>query len=390
MVRVSEAGIEVADGVIVRPMLTIDRAIDAFLARGFEETTRATYSRILNRFCDRFPSDWDVAKIKEEDLLLFFALYRNRARGTQAHAEAVIASFFGWLHTTRKIRVNPMGRVERTRRIPAADLDVVTVSSADVPKLLLAARPGAELNCIALAVYLGPRRRALARLKLSDWDRERGLIRFREKGSKTIWKPVPDELASILGAWLDSAAEQGPNGLGRLPAADPYLIPPEGPLTKGGERDDRVIWRLVKKVAKRAGVKAHVHALRAAFAVYFLESHGHDAIALQQLMGHESFETTRVYLRKLDRAVAMESVRDLSWLGSEPAGVSETPTAGSEPHLAQPSGSQFPESRVMGAGGFEPPKREPEGEKRPGREHSENRLDEDLKQAIPKPEPERA
>ena len=42
------------------------------------------------------------------------------------------------------------------------------------------------------------RRDAVAQLRLSDYDWQRGLMRFREKGSKTIWKPVPDELADTV------------------------------------------------------------------------------------------------------------------------------------------------------------------------------------------------
>jgi hypothetical protein len=34
---------------------------------------------------------------------------------------------------------------------------------------------------------------------------------------------------------------------------------------------------------------------------------------LQKLMGHESIEVTRLYLRKLDKQRAMEPVRGLSW-----------------------------------------------------------------------------
>jgi len=33
-----------------------------------------------------------------------------------------------------------------------------------------------------------------------------------------------------------------------------------------------VIWRLIRRVATRAGVTAHVHALRAAFAVFYLNA----------------------------------------------------------------------------------------------------------------------
>lgn len=77
-----------------------------------------------------------------------------------------------------------------------------------------------------------------------------------------------------------------------------------------------MIWRTVRKVAARAKVETHVHALRAAFAVHFLEEKPGELVALQKLMGHRRLETTLVYLRRLNRRQAMETVRDLRGYGS--------------------------------------------------------------------------
>lgn len=79
------------------------------------------------------------------------------------------------------------------------------------------------------------------------------------------------------------------------------------------ERSDKVVWETVKRVGARAGVRAHVHALRAAFAVQFDEAHPDQLLALKELMGHNRVETTLVYLRRKDKQAAMEQVRDLSW-----------------------------------------------------------------------------
>jgi integrase len=130
------------------------------------------------------------------------------------------------------------------------------------------------------------------------------MLDFDDKGSKHSRRPVPDELRALLDAAIDSGLVVDP---------DDYLIPPEGLLTRQGERDDRVIWRLVSRVAARAGVRCHVHALRAAFATYYLEQNPERLVSLQTLMGHESISTTQVYLRKLNRRDQMEQVRDLRW-----------------------------------------------------------------------------
>lgn len=332
--------------VIVRVMLTANRAIDDFLsdcrARGWSERSISSYAATLYRFADRLPVDLDVSKIEDDDLRRYRAArQRQVSRNTLAGEEAHIASWFGWMFRTRKIAANPMDRIERTKRTPSADLDVKTVSTDDVRRMMEAAQTWSERLALGILVYLGPRRRAVARLRLADWDRGRGRIRFYEKGNKVVWKTIPVELEQLLNAADAAGAFNGSD----------YLVPPEGYLQRTkGDRDDRVIWRLVRRVADRAGVDAHVHALRAAFACFYLETATESTalVDLQEILGHASLETTRVYLRRLSRERAMDSVRNLSW----GVAISGDAVAARRPQFAA---ERFESSAVMGAGGFEPP-----------------------------------
>ena len=77
------------------------------------------------------------------------------------------------------------------------------------------------------------------------------------------------------------------------------MIPNRRPsAVQGAERSAKVIWETVRRIAERAGVQSHVHAIGTAFAVHYLETHPGDLEALQALMGHTRSETTQVYLRK--------------------------------------------------------------------------------------------
>lgn len=69
-----------------------------------------------------------------------------------------------------------------------------------------------------------------------------------------------------------------------------------------------MIWNTVKRVAGRAGVVAHVHALRGACAVQLDEASPGEIIGIKEYLGHSRIETTLVYLRRKDRAHAMKSV----------------------------------------------------------------------------------
>lgn len=350
--------------VVIVHMLTTSRAVDLYLgdltrrSRSESGRTADSYRRVLYKFIDGLRPDEDVTALTPDDCRRFLDRYNKRKPGTQATNYAILNSFLEWLYRQQRIKRNPLDHVPRPRRIPAEDLDVTTVSTADVARLLAVAQGDTERLAVAIPAYMGPRRHATAMLRLTDYDQPRGRIRFREKGGKTIWKPVPAELAVMIDAAIATGA---------IPEPDGYLVPPEGKLTRQGDRDDRVIWRVVKRVAGRAGIEAHVHALRAAFAVFYLEQGLGPITSLQDLMGHASIRTTQDYLRRMDKEAGMESVRGLSWGG--------VPTGNLDDALsAQIAGLRKASSDGMGAGGFEPPSADnPHGERadsKPGGEEA--------------------
>ena len=116
-----------------------------------------------------------------------------------------------------------------------------------------------ELLCISTLAYLGPRRGAVSQLRWRDVDLERGTIKFQEKGSKTIRKPIPSEfLAMLKAAKLSGEVDTD---------ASSYVVPMQRKQKHGRDRDDRVISRYVKTLGERVCVEATPHSLRAAFAV---------------------------------------------------------------------------------------------------------------------------
>jgi integrase len=303
----------------------LDRAIDRFdgelARRGCAKRSRADYFRKLAPLCDLLP-DAAVSDVTEDDCRAHLDRWRDRHPNTMRHSVSVMKSFFGWLYEVGASERNPMDRIKPPRRPISEDLDVTTVSGADVRRLFDACQTPTDLLCLATLAYLGPRRRAASNLRWRDVDLHKGTMRFREKGSKIITKPIPAELVAVLqtlreGGVVDTKPES-------------YVIPMPRRQRRAGDRDDRIIWRTVKKLGERAGVEVHPHSLRAAFAVRFLETHPGEVEALQRLMGHSKMETTQIYLRRLDRERAMERVRDFSW-GAPFGAMGEKARTGFEP-----------------------------------------------------------
>lgn len=294
----------------------IDLYIDELALRGKAKSTRDGYERLLLDFARLIDphSERLVDQITDDDCRRFLSRWRDKSPSTLASSVSLLRGFFGFLEEGGHLaNGSPAARLKRPRRHKAEDLAVVTVSSEDVARMIGACRNFQELICLGAAGYLGRRRTALANARRSDADLDGGYIRFTDKGGKAITQPIPYEFLAVLREAEQHGVWDGPND---------WLIPPRRKATTGTKRrESKVIYETVVKVAERVGVRAHAHALRAAFAVHFLEAKPGRIESLKELMGHTRLETTMVYLRRMNRAQAMEDVRDLSWVGSAVSGL---------------------------------------------------------------------
>ena len=291
-------------------VMTIYLATDMYLAArqrdGCSPKTIDRYRRILHKLGDMYPHI-DVDELTYVMVSRCVDQWATAAPSTSAQIISILHTFFDWCHDEGLIPADPSSRLKRPKLKRYDDRDdIVSISTADAQKILAAAKDWRERIALHILAYTGSRRHAVAQLRLRDYDPVEGTLTFREKGSKTIRKPVATPLRDLL-----DAAEAA----GIYDSTDDYLIPSQAPQRRNGDRDDRFLLRLVQEVAARVGIEAHVHAFRAAFAVYFLEHKPDQLVALQLLLGHASPETTRHYLRRLDRQRMMGEVRDLDWGG---------------------------------------------------------------------------
>ena len=294
--------------------MRLARAVDLWmgeLARGGrKESTRASYSRHLNKLIDqleRTKPDPDVHEVTVNDCRTFLDNWINRSASTQCTVHSAVNGLFDWLYLEGEIAANPMKRIKRPRRQRPEDVAVVTITRSEVERMLDASNGWQEFLCLSILAYMGTRRDSASRLRWKDVDLEAGTIRFlEEKGGKYSEKPMPYDLLAILqAAWESGEVATGPND---------YVIPNRRKATaRRAERCNKVIWNTVVIVAERVGVVATVHAFRRAFAVAFLETHPGALESLQALMSHSRIDTTQVYLKALNRSKAMEAVRDLRW-----------------------------------------------------------------------------
>ncbi len=134
----------------------------------------------------------------------------------------------------------------------------------------------------------GSRASEVVGLKLADLYLDSGFCKCLGKGSKQRVVPLGRPAVNALKAYLD---EQRPKLVRANPEA-PWVF-----VSRGGRGLTReMLWILVKKYVRRAGLNAKVspHTLRHSFATHLLAG-GADLRTVQELLGHANIRTTQHY-----------------------------------------------------------------------------------------------
>jgi integron integrase len=204
-----------------------------------------------------------------------------------------------------------------------------TVLSREEVQAMFGTLEGTPLAMVKMMYGSGLRLMELLRLRVKDLDLDRGLVVVRfGKGGKDRTAPIGQELILVLGDHLhrlrglhevdrqegvagvhmpDQLERKYPNAGNEWPWF--WLWPARGlsrdPRTGIMRRHhvmDRYFQQLVKEAARRAGITKRVtpHVLRHSFATHLLES-GSDIRTVQELLGHDSVETTQIYLHVMKK-----------------------------------------------------------------------------------------
>ncbi|NJK80411.1 MAG: tyrosine-type recombinase/integrase [Chloroflexaceae bacterium] len=259
----------------------LDRWAAALHADGHRPSGVDRYVDLLRYFAAQYPllSDITNATIRE---------YKTHLAGRNSAATVkltlcALRNFFGWCVEAGILTENPAASV-RSPRVVSPPPDALSVEA--VGGLLRAINEPSRAHtrtwrrnrrAVLLLLYTGLRIGELAALKWSDIDLARGVLLVRS-GKYGKHRAIP--LHPALMAELQPPGRPADAVIGR---AD------------GQPLSTKSMPHIFDRWLAGLGVDCHAHQLRHTFATRLLDS-GCDLATIQQLLGHESIETTSRYL----------------------------------------------------------------------------------------------
>ena len=252
--------------------------------RNYSPSTVRAYIRCVADFAQHFNKPPDKLGSEEIRSYQLFLLNQKRVK-LSTYIQSVCALRFFYQNTMhRRIEIDriPLPRYEK--KLP------VILSKAEVKALLEA--PGNLKHRAMLATMYGAGLRVseVAKLKVSDLDRERRVIWVRGgKGHKDRQVMLAEPLREVLAAYW------------KWKRPVEWLFPgkkADCPIATGS------VFKLCEAAAKKAGIAkpVHPHSLRHAFATHLLDE-GVNLLVIQALLGHENLRTTAGYLHLSDSAI---------------------------------------------------------------------------------------
>jgi integrase/recombinase XerD len=133
------------------------------------------------------------------------------------------------------------------------------------------------------------RRSEISNIKLCDLDLNAGFIRIHGKGNKERVVPLSQRVCALVKNYILAVRPSFVNG-----RDDGSLIVNRWGKRMGGSG----VWAVVKRCALLAGIKKNIttHGLRHTCATHMLKN-GAPVRYLQEMLGHESLESTQIYTR---------------------------------------------------------------------------------------------
>lgn len=222
---------------------------------------------------------------------------------TQARILSGVRGFFKYLMIEEVIDNDPTELIEGPkigRKLP----EVLSIKEIDdIEASFDLSKPEGQRNkaMVETLYSCGLRVSELINLKLTDLFFDQGFIRVIGKGNKERLVPIGDKAIKELNLYF-SYRNSVTSLIDRNSENIIFLN------RRGSKLTREMVFTIIKKHAKLAGIKKNIspHTLRHSFATHLIEG-GADLRAVQEMLGHESIQTTEIYTH-LDKEFLRDTI----------------------------------------------------------------------------------
>lgn len=267
---------------------------------GASPNTLSAYRRDLAGF-QRFLRDHRRAmrQVGNSEISQYLLRLKREGLGPRSVARhlSAVRGLYRFLLREGWLRRDPTEQLETPRlpqRLPR------TLAFEEVAALIESADPDSPVGLrdralLELLYATGMRASECNALRIEDVNLSAGYVVVTGKGSRQRLVPVGAQALHWIRRYLKEAR--------------PAMVKRRNPGTlfvnrRGGSLSRQGVWGVIKKAARRAGVRRGVspHTLRHSFASHLLER-GADLRSVQTMLGHADISTTQIYTHLSSRAV---------------------------------------------------------------------------------------
>ena len=288
----------------------VARFLEFFAGRIANERTRAAYGRAVEQFlawCEA--RGLGLGSVSPLHAAAYIRTHPGSVPTVKQHL-AAIHMLCDWLVVNQVLPVNPAAAVRGPKHVVTKGSTPV-LSPAEARKLLGSIDTGALVGLrdralLSAMLYSFARVSAVLGMRRQDYfgQGSRGWLRLHEKGGKRHDVPAHHRAAAALDDYVEAGGLEEPK------AALFQSVDPAGRRLTGRALERRVVLAMIKRRASAAGLPPSTccHTFRATGITAYL-SNGGTLEHAQQIAGHASPKTTKLYDRTADTVTVDEIER---------------------------------------------------------------------------------
>lgn len=284
---------------MINMVIDMDKSVQEFLKyiikqKNYSENTSKSYEIDILEFKEYLNKEGINYLDIDYDFIkgYLMELYNKKlSRNSVARKLSSLRSFYKYLFNNDLIKTNPFKYVstpKKEKRLPkylgVEELEIIfNTPNTNIPL-------GQRDRVILEVLYAtGIRVSELVNIKIFDIDFYKNEIKILGKGNKERISHFGDYCLEAINMFMNDGRKKL---LEKHHTTCEYLIINE----KGKQITTRGVEKIIDSIVKKASLKKHVspHMLRHSFATHLLNE-GCDIRTVQELLGHESLETTQVY-----------------------------------------------------------------------------------------------